>query len=58
MITKLSDFIRRKGSILLFAKTLRAVMTLWREAYGVRKFDADAILYGDTQCKKMDISMF
>ena len=24
----------------------------------VRKFDADAILYGDTQCKKMDISSF
>ena len=24
----------------------------------VRKFDADAILYGDTRCKKMDISMF
>ena len=23
-----------------------------------RKFDADAILYGDTMCKKMDISMF
>ena len=26
--------------------------------YDVRKFDADAILYGDTRCKKMDISMF
>ena len=25
---------------------------------GVRKFDTDAILYGDTRCKKMDISMF
>ena len=24
----------------------------------VRKFDADAILYGDTRCKKTDISMF
>ena len=26
--------------------------------YDIRKFDADAILYGDTRCKKMDISMF
>ena len=26
--------------------------------YDVRKFDADHILYGDTRCKKMDISMF
>ena len=26
--------------------------------YDVRKFDADTILYGDTRCKKMDISMF
>ena len=26
--------------------------------YDVRKFDADAILYGDTRCNKMDISMF
>ena len=26
--------------------------------HGVQKFDADAILYGDTRCKKMDISMF
>ena len=24
----------------------------------VRKFDADAILYGDTCCTKMDISFF
>ena len=24
----------------------------------VRKFDADAILYGDTRCKKIDISIF
>ena len=24
----------------------------------VRKFDAEAILYGDTRCRKMDISMF
>ena len=26
--------------------------------YDVQKFDADIILHGDTQCKKMDISMF
>ena len=26
--------------------------------YDVQSFDADAILYGDTHCKKMDISMF
>ena len=26
--------------------------------YYVRKFDADATSYRDTQCKKMDISMF
>ena len=26
--------------------------------YDVRKFDADPILYGNTPCKKMDISMF
>ena len=26
--------------------------------HGVRKFDADAILIGDTRCKTMDISMF
>ena len=25
--------------------------------YDVRKFDADAILYGDTRFKKMDMSM-
>ena len=31
-------------------------MMLWR--HGVRRFDADAILYGDTRCKKMDILMF
>ena len=43
--------------ILLFAETLRASLTLlWR--HDVRKFDADAILYGDTLFKKMDISMF
>ena len=24
----------------------------------VRKFDADAILYGDTRCKKIDILIF
>ena len=26
--------------------------------HDVRKFDADAILYGDTRCKKMNTSMF
>ena len=26
--------------------------------YDVQNFDAGAILYGDTRCKKMDISMF
>ena len=26
--------------------------------YDMRKFEADAILYGDTRCKKMNISMF
>ena len=26
--------------------------------YDVRKFDADSILYGDTRCKKMDVSMY
>ena len=28
------------------------------ERYDVQKFDTDTILYGDTWCKKMDISMF
>ena len=32
-------------------------MTLWR-CNAVRKFDADAILFRETQCKKMDILMF
>ena len=32
-------------------------MTLWRRD-DVRKFDADAILYREIQCKKKDISMF
>ena len=26
--------------------------------YNVRKIEADAVLYGDTWCKKMDISKF
>ena len=29
-------------------------MTLWRRN-DVRKFDADAILFGEIKCKKMDI---
>ena len=41
----------------LFPKMLGASSTLlWPN--DVQKFDADAILYGDTRCKKMDISMF
>ena len=65
-ITKLSDFISLNAQSgidwsfrwsFLFAKTLRVVLKLvWR--HDVRKFDADAILYGDTRCKKMDTSMF
>ena len=44
--------------ILLFTKTLRASSTLllWRN--DIRKFDADAILYRNTRCNKIDISMF
>ena len=41
----------------LFAKTLRASMTLWRR-YDVRKFDTDAILFREILCKKSDIVMF
>ena len=40
-----------------FAKTLRTVMTLWRR-YDVRKYTADAILFRETQCKKIDNLMF
>ena len=43
--------------MLLFAKTLHATMTLWRR-YDVRKFDADAILFGEILCKKSDILKF
>ena len=43
--------------MLLFAKTLRASMTLWRRN-DVRKFDASAILFKENLCKKMDILMF
>ena len=32
----------------------RVYMTLWRRN-GVRKFDADAILFWDIKCKKRDI---
>ena len=42
---------------LLFAKTLRASMTLLRRN-DVRKFDAEAILLREFQCKKIDILMF
>ena len=41
----------------LFAKTLRSSMTLWRR-YVFRKFDAEAILFREIQCKKRDIVMF
>ena len=41
----------------LFAKTLHTVMTLWRR-YDVRKYTADAILFREIQCKKMDNLMF
>ena len=41
----------------LFTKTLRASMTL-RRRNEVRKFDADAILFGEIQCKKRDILRF
>ena len=37
----------------LFVKTLRTVMTLWRR-YDVRKITADAILFREIQFKKMD----
>ena len=33
----------------------RVYMTLWRRN-DVRKFDADAILYREIKCKKMDVS--
>ena len=35
----------------LFAKTLRKVMTLWWR-YDIRKYTADAILFREIQCKK------
>ena len=37
--------------------TLPASMTLWWH-HDVRKFDAEAILFWEIQCKKMDILMF
>ena len=43
--------------MLLFPKTLRASMTVWR-CYDVRKFETDAILFREIQCKKRDILMF
>ena len=36
---------------------VRVSMTLWRRN-DVRKFDADAILFREIQCKKRDILMF
>ena len=41
----------------LFVKRLCTVMTLWRR-YDVRKYIADAILFREIQCKKMDNLMF
>ena len=43
--------------IFLFAKRLHTVMTLWRR-YDVRKYTADAILFGEIQCEKIDNLMF
>ena len=43
--------------MVLFAKTLRASMTLWRR-FDVRKFDADAILLREILCKRRGILMF
>ena len=40
--------------MLLFAKTLRTFMTLWRRN-DILKFDADAILFREIQCNKRDI---
>ena len=40
--------------VFLFAKTLRTVMSLWRR-YNIRKYTADAILFREIQCKKMNI---
>ena len=40
-----------------FAKTLRMSMTLWRNN-DIQKFDPDAILFREIQCKKMYIVMF
>ena len=42
--------------MLLFAKTLRTSMTLWRRN-DIRKFDADALLFREIQYKKRDILM-
>ena len=41
----------------LFAKTLRTVMMIWRR-YDVLKYTADAILFREIQCQKMDNIMF
>ena len=38
-------------------ESLRKAMTLWRR-FDFRKFTADAILFRDIQCKKMDLLMF
>ena len=43
--------------VFLFAKTLHTDMTLWRR-YDVRKYSADAILFREIQCKKLDNLMF
>ena len=48
-------FVREKD--FLFAKNVVRVMTLW-QCYDVRKFNADAILFGENQCKKNDIIRF
>ena len=43
--------------MLLFTKTLHLSMMLWRRN-DVQKFDTDAILFREIQCKKRDILMF
>ena len=43
--------------MLLYARTLRASMTLWGRNV-VQKFDTDAISFREIQCKKRDILMF
>ena len=43
--------------MLLFAKTLHESLTLWRRNDG-RKFDGDAVLFREIQCKQRGMLMF